>query len=833
MSWKQYGGIRKNDKINNMGIGTIVADDIILRQVKVTTHIFDDTIVAKKDIQIDRNLDVSQNVDISGDMVVHQNIYGLNYVLNTNRDISLNIENAGGFRSYISSDTSKDYIGIGTNKPYAFVDISSVKIDSFAIRNNQPYIRNILTQNQNNSGIVLDTNGDTAGIRFFHRDVSNANAVPRSNIIVDTFDSTLTLDSSFNNITSRNTTTITSELSTNITTHNGDISMNAESIYITSLSGDVYVSSENSTSIISISGDMDISSNEGNITISSNDATRMRSAVRISERDTISNLKNEPLTIYDNSQSTPFVYDYYNDISLTTGHSSVHVAIDNSSTTFSHLLTPDTKGLSIGGGAHVYDISRSMGFIGLATTDTSFLPVQTCVSNPSTVLYRTTMGVNTYAPRMNNYVMDVNGPTRIGNGELHPMVYHSSKITSIKSSREYPEYIFAGGRRDKTKDADNLYPTYGFTSTDAGESWKEVNVDEYIKVRTNDMFVHCTQKYAYTITSNARVNRYNFVKGHVDLYNRKLNDISVGGIYVKHFDNDAVDPLMITIGRDSSIDPSNNNLIFYTRINDNSFNVLTDISSSAMNISSIDISSSVIDLSSSSLDISLSAIINGAEFNDIDGFGDSVYVVGKIGIVNFNINETTTNISAENLHVTFNDYAYNTVSAFDVSNAVIAGKNSIMHTTDAGENWTPDKVYINDEVYDASFNIKKVSMLKDGRGVAIGTYTQTEMETGIILYTLSGTGEWKDVPNDRAFYSFGNEDVLRSPSINDFCISANGAFAFTNVTTDVSNSGGEELYNSGSSTIYYGKYPALFDVYNNNVLDVNGGMKVNGQILQF
>lgn len=822
MSWKQYGGIRKNDKLNNIGIGTIVADDIILRQVKVTTHIFDDTIVAKKDIQIHRNLDVSQNVDISGDMVVHQNIYGLNYVLSTERK-TLNIEKADGFRSYISSDTYKDCIGIGTNKPYAFVDISSIEIDSFAIRNNQPYIRNILTQNQNNSGIVLDTNGDTAGIRFFHRDVSNTNAVPISNIIVDTSDSTLTLDSSFNNITSRNTTTIASELSTNITTHNGDISMNAESIYITSLSGDVYVSSENSTSIISISGDIDISSNEGNITVSSNDATRMRSAVRISERDTILNLKNEPLTIYDNAQSTPFVYDYYNDISLTTGHSSIHVAIDNSSTTFSHLLTPDTKGLSIGGGAHVYDESRSMGFIGLATTDTSFLPVQTCVSNPSTVLYRTTMGVNTYVPRMNKYVMDVNGPTRIGNGELHPMVYHSSKITSIKSSREYPEYIFASGRREKMKGTDNNYPTFGFASTDAGESWTKVIVDNYINGRTNDMFVYCIGNYVYTLTSNTRLNRYNFDKGVVDLFNRKINNIQSSGIYVKHFENNEVDPIMITIGRKSTTNTSNNNRIFFTRI-DNSFNEL----------SAINTSSSSADISLNSVNIGNSAQINGADFKDIDGFGDSVYTVGNVGIVYFNINESTA-INTPQLQIEFVDKQYNTVSAFDISNAVVAGENSIMHTIDGGETWTPDKVYINGELYgpNSIFNITKVSMLHDGRGMAIGTYINQNITSGLILYTLSGSGKWQDVPNDRAFYSFGNEDILRSPTINDFCISSNGAFAFTNVTNEVSNKGGEDVYNSGSSTIYYGKYPALFDVYNNNVLDVNGGMNVNGQILQF
>ena len=89
MSWKQYGGIRKNDKLNNLALGTLVADDIILRQPSVTTHIFEDTIIAKKDIKVHRNLDVSNNVDVSGELVVHKNIYTSNYVIGTNTDISL------------------------------------------------------------------------------------------------------------------------------------------------------------------------------------------------------------------------------------------------------------------------------------------------------------------------------------------------------------------------------------------------------------------------------------------------------------------------------------------------------------------------------------------------------------------------------------------------------------------------------------------------------------------------------------------------------------------------------------------------------------------------
>src|SRR6056300_129134 len=98
MSWKQYGGVRKNDKLNNLALGTLVADDIILRQVKVTTHIFDDTIIAKKDIKVERNLDVSNNVDVSGQLVVHNNIYTPNYVIGADKDVLLNFEDPNGYR---------------------------------------------------------------------------------------------------------------------------------------------------------------------------------------------------------------------------------------------------------------------------------------------------------------------------------------------------------------------------------------------------------------------------------------------------------------------------------------------------------------------------------------------------------------------------------------------------------------------------------------------------------------------------------------------------------------------------------------------------------------
>ena len=788
MSWKQYGGIRKNDKLNNLSLGTLVADDIILRQVSVTTHIFDDTIVAKKDIQIHRNLDVSNNVDVSGELVVHKNIYTQNYVIGTNTDISLNFEDGGDYRAYISADTNKQYIGVGTNKPNAFFDISSTTVDSFAVRNNLPYIRNILTQNENNSGIAVDTSDNISSMGFFYKDVSNSSSIPRSKITSDPSNGIISLDSSVNIINSLMNTYITSQNATTITTISGDISFNSESIYLTSVSGDIVLASKDSTFITTISGDIDISANEGDITITSLDSTKLRSAVAISQREVTTKLKNEPFTIYDNSLPEPFLYDYYNDTQLKTGTASVNVAVDNSSTTFTHLLTPDIKGLSIGGGAYVKDSSRSMGMIGLSTTDMSFIPSQSFVSNNNTTIYRTTTGINTYAPRLNNYVMDINGPTRIGNGELHSIIKHTSTLTDIRSSKEILNYVFTTGRREEKIQNDDTNPdTIGYASIDSGKTWTKVIVENTDNLRTNNRHIFAIEDKAYILSSNTRIHRYNFVTGAMDLVNTKINNLTTTSIYVKNFE-----------GSDPGILISSANQIYYTTVDSNFTNLTTLANTISTNITNIVAS---------------------------DGYGNKVYFVGN-GIQSVNYS-TATPISETNIITG----TYKTVSAYTDTNAVVGGVNIISYTINGGTTWNVVSNIVSDNAVLTDYVITRINMLSDGKGLAIGNYDNGTK--GLLLYTQDGGSTWKDVPNEKAFYSFGNEDILRSPSINGMCISNNGSFVFTNTLEDVSGTDLENTYNSGSSVIYYGLYPGLFDVYNNKVLDVNGGMNVNGQILQF
>ena len=788
MSWKQYGGIRKNDKLNNLALGTLVADDIILRQPSVTTHIFEDTIIAKKDIKVHRNLDVSNNVDVSGELVVHKNIYTSNYVIGTNTDISLNFEDGGDYRAYISADTNKQYIGVGTNKPNAFFDISSTSVDSFAVRNNLPYIRNILTQNENNSGIAVDTSDNISSMGFFYKDISNSSSIPRSKITSDPSNGIISMDSSVNIINSLTSTYITSQNATTITTISGDISLNSESIYLTGISGDIILASKDSTLITSISGDIDISANEGDITITSFNSTKLRSSVAISQREVTTKLKNEPFTIYDNSLSEPFLYDYYNDTQLKTGTSSVNVAVDNSSTTFTHLLTPDIKGLSIGGGAYVKDSSRSMGMIGLSTTDMSFIPSQSYVSNNNTTIYRTTTGINTYAPRLNNYVMDINGPTRIGNGELHSTIKHTSKLTDIRSSKENLNYVFTTGRREENIQNDDTNPdTIGYASIDSGKTWTKVIIENTDNLRTNNRHIFATEDKAYILSSNSRIHRYDFSNNEIDLVNTNINNLTTTSIYVKNFEGG--DPVIFISSADQ---------IYYTTIDSNFTNLTSLANSISTNITNIVAS---------------------------DGYGTKVYFVGN-GIQSINYSTTI-----PTLETSITTGTYKTVSAYTDTKAVAGGDNVISYTINGGTSWNVVSNIVVDNTALTDYVITRINMLPNGKGLAIGNYDNGTK--GLLLYTQDGGSTWEDVPKEKAFYSFGNEDNLRSPSINGMCISNNGSFVFTNTLEEVSGDGSEDTYNSGTSVIYYGLYPGLFDVYNNKVLDVNGGMNINGQILQF
>jgi hypothetical protein len=53
------------------------------------------------------------------------------------------------------------------------------------------------------------------------------------------------------------------------------------------------------------------------------------------------------------------------------------------------------------------------------------------------------------------------------------------------------------------------------------------------------------------------------------------------------------------------------------------------------------------------------------------------------------------------------------------------------------------------------------------------------------------------------------------------------------VVNNITDSSSNPTFVSGSSDIIYGYLPNIFNVYSNQVVDINGGMNVDGKIWQF
>ena len=312
-------------------------------------------------------------------------------------------------------------------------------------------------------------------------------------------------------------------------------------------------------------------------------------------------------------------------------------------------------------------------------------------------------------------------------------------------------------------------------------------VENTDNLRTNNRHIFATEDKAYILSSNSRIHRYNFSTGAIDLVNTNINNLTTTSIYVKNFEGG--DPVIFISSADQ---------IYYTTIDSNFTNLTSLANSISTNITNIVAS---------------------------DGYGTKVYFVGN-GIQSINYSTTI-----PTLETSIPTGTYKTVSAYTDTKAVAGGDTVISYTINGGTSWNVVSNIVVDNTALTDYVITRINMLPNGKGLAIGNYDNGTK--GLLLYTQDGGSTWEDVPKEKAFYSFGNEDNLRSPSINGMCISNNGSFVFTNTLEEVSGDGSEDTYNSGTSIIYYGLYPGLFDVYNNKVLDVIGGMNINGQILQF
>lgn len=765
-SWKKYGGIYKSDKYNNIGVGTMVADQVLIRQRVITSSQVAGSLIVGENTSIGNDLTVKRDATIEGELFGLTNSYiGEKLYFNKTTDLCSN------FVAYISGNSKSGNIGIGTTAPTSFLDInvSNSSINSgeygstigntitevLTVRNSNNYIRNIIAQNVHKSGVVVDTSDNIASLGFYNQNVDISSSLPSHSITVDVSNSSLTISGVDNTIYSIN------------------------NAYIDS-SSDLIINTDNITKINSI--------------------------VNISKRSNNEQLLNGTITIYDNSASI-FLSDYYEQDTVKSGNAVTIVSSDISSNAFINIVTPDKNGLSIGGGAYPRDITRSMGTIGILNTDASYIPTQVILSNTDPIKYRTSTGFNTYAPESNKYVMDINGPTRIGNGEMHVRQRSNFQQNSTHFSKQDPLFGAVVGVPYITdlSQGQTYYESNILYTNNGGITWINYQLEDlFASTLTYDVLTSraIDNNSIFVISNTAKLGYINTDSNETTavVYN---TDTIFNALYVEHNST-----YKILIGGGLVDSATTKPSYFYYKLDEISFTI-------------------GLNAPPNRLDASCSNI------TQCDGSNNIVYFIGN-GIEKIDFSSDI----PISLRYDYPNNTYNNIFVYDANYVVVSGLSNIIYTYDGGESWNTADTQSFSINYDyhgfnsnesyTSFTIKSISLYNNIYGVAIGTITDASGEYNLIIYTTDGSKTWNRV-NPKVFYSSGLGHLLEKTTINSINMITLNDFIFVDNTI----TGSSNPFISGSSNIIYGFFPNIFNTFTNQVVDINGGMNVDGKIWQF
>lgn len=427
-SWKRYGGVNKTDKFKNLTIGTIVADQVLLRQKVSAIRNFDESITVTGGI--------TATQDING-----QNINATTSFITATATITKKLNFGNGNGTYLASNNTG--IGINNDAPSASLDI----LGNLIVRSPYTSTRNIIAQNSNTKGIVVSVDANNYSyIDFFNTNNTTNTNIGATDAKITASSNTFQLDASNIKIISGSAFDISSNNTGNIRTH--------------------------SAMKLSSNSSVDISANTLLNLISPN--TTIYSRLHITNRDVSSNLLNETMVVYDISAGA-YLYDVYNDSSYNKGNALTLVTNDSSSNTFMNIVTPSKLGLGIGGGSYVNDTKRSFGTIGVFNSQNQYIPAQNIVTGNSKAKYYTTTAVNKYSPKTENYVMDINGAIRITNGEINKVQDVSFQILNVAFSKINKLFGIAVGTPSPST-TNSIYPQYIYYTNDGGLNWTQSTV---------------------------------------------------------------------------------------------------------------------------------------------------------------------------------------------------------------------------------------------------------------------------------------------------------------------------------------------------------------------
>jgi hypothetical protein len=539
-------------------------------------------------------------------------------------------------------------------------------------------------------------------------------------------------------------------------------------------------------------------SSGGELTIDVSKNTNIFSTFSVTNRAEYSHVMGETAVIYDISNG-PYLKPVYENLTETTGNALSLIANDSSSNTFMNIVTPNKQGLSIGGGVYPNDQNRSMGTIGWSDSSANYTPSINIVSGNSNIRYKSTIGINTYSPTTESYVVDVNGPIHIKNGELTISQQADMEIKYLAIGKTAPNYALAlGSPYTYSGDEPYNYRQKIYYTSNSGETWNQ-NFDlsgGLIEEDPNFSF-----RSAYIVDSSLSIiggdsgtafYSYNGFASNWKAIKVSMIPLIPFNEYLKY----SIKSIYINPSKRAffGFDIDGSNSVVYW------FDLPIDIYTDDRGIETNDV-----------LDGSFN--LDFAGIKSIDGYGDdSVYVTGNTQIIKYSSIYTSSPVITT--HTNIYGYNYNTIYVSSENNIIAGGINIISYSTNNGTTWTDfslDNTIVN-----------SISILDASNSIAV-------CNSGKILTSSNwqeGSSSWSIVPNDVLNVS-GNSNRLTDPAYNLTNIAVVNSSNFY-ITKPIQNYVVDNTL--GNTSLFHVYIPNFFNNTTNYVFDISGSSRISGDM---
>ena len=502
--------------------------------------------------------------------------------------------------------------------------------------------------------------------------------------------------------------------------------------------------------------------NSGVLQLTSNTYTHIYNRLAVSKpnRNINAPLLNETAIIYDISSGIYF-YDIYAKPLVNTGSALTLVSSDNSSNTFLNIVNPQGNGFRIGGGVYPNDITRNMGVLTL----NGYTPSQMIVAGNSSLKNHSTIGFNTYSPKVNNFVVDINGPVHVNNGEITVVSQPSFQINKIRCAKTNPLYGIAVGSSSSISTS-SFKVAY---TTDSGASWNLSSTT--ITTPANSLqFTNC---YVYDSNKSIIVGQSGF-SFYSTNSGSTWSQIALGT-------SDNFNDIYISQAA------SNNGFVVYN----GGYNYFT------MNFSG----------SPSTTIVSQS----GFNIKGVDGYNTTVFLVGGTTIKKLDSTNPSTILSTYD--TSSPAASYNAICVFDSSYAVAVGANIISYTTNNGTSWSDIQI---------SDTLTNVNIYNVNYAIAVGNAGAVYMSRNNIL-------NWSKIDNNMFDSNGTSSLVLNSTkNLSGVYLSDPNTIIISSITTEFVNGsvlGSSKLFNLFTPYFANNLNNYVFDICGN--MRVSGDLYIN------